>query len=374
MKASYGLPIFLVSISIPLSAQQPSPSTTPSTTGAPSQTATQSSGSRNHQITLDVVVTNKPGKPQTDLQQQDFTLLDNKAPQKILSFDAVNAATAKVDPPVEVILVIDTVNTSFDAVSNERLLIEKFLRQNGGKLANPTSIVVFSNSGLKSEEASTLDGNAISANLEANEGIGLRSTRASAGASGASERYVLSIGNLNSLITANARKPGRKMVIWFSPGWPLLAGAEVNMTPQQKQNLFGSVVATSDALRRGRITLYNVDPGGSGGGFGSPAGANGPSDKFAYQSFVKGVPSAKSASPPNLSLQVLATQTGGRVLVNGNDIASQIQSCVDDASAFYVLSFESAASDQRDQYHSLELKVNKPGLTARTTTGYYSQP
>ncbi len=89
---------------------------------------------------------------------------------------------------------------------------------------------------------------------------------------------------------------------------------------------------------------------------------------------MKGVPSAKSVSPPDLSLQVLATQTGGRVLVNGNDIANQLQSCVDDASAFYVLSFQGATAEQPDQYHAIELKIDKPGLTARTRTGYYAQP
>jgi VWFA-related protein len=374
MKVFHGLCILLVNISIPLFGQQPSPSMASPTPSTSSQATPRSSEGTNREIILDVVVANKSGKPQTGLLQQDFTVLDNKAPQKILSFDAVNEPAAKADPPVEVILVIDTVNASFDAVSNERLQIQKFLRQNGGKLAYPTSIVVFSNSGLKSEEAPTLDGNAISANLEANEGIGLRSTHASAGASGASERFVLSVGNLNSLITANARKPGRKMVIWFTPGWPLLVGAEVNMSPQNKQGLFASVVATSYALRVGRITLYDIDPGGSSGGFGAPGSANGPSDKFAYQSFVKGVPSAKSVSPPDLSLQVLATQTGGRVLVNGNDIANQLQSCVDDASAFYVLSFQGATAEQPDQYHAIELKIDKPGLTARTRTGYYAQP
>jgi VWFA-related protein len=374
MKASHGLSVFLVTVSIPLFAQQPSSSAQPSTLVPSAASAPQNSGGKKHLITLDVVVTNKSSKPQTGLQQEDFTLLDNKAPQKILSFNAVNESAAKADPPVEIILVIDTVNASFDAVSNERLLIQKFLRQNGGKLSQPTSIVVFSNSGLKSEEAPTLDGNIISANLETNEGIGLRSTHASAGASGASERFVLSLGNLNSLITAQARVPGRKMLIWLSPGWPLLVGSEVSMTPKNKQDLFASVVATSNALRRSRITLYAIDPGGSGGGFGTPGSANGASDKFAYQSFVKGVVGAKNVSPPNLSLQVLATQSGGRVLVNGNDIVSQLQTCVDDASAFYVLSFEGATSEQPDQYHSLELKVNKSGLAARTNTGYYAQP
>ena len=27
-----------------------------------------------------------------------------------------------------------------------------------------------------------------------------------------------------------------------------------------------------------------------------------------------------------------------------------------------------------DEYHTLEVKVDKPGLTARTRTGYYAQP
>src|SRR5580693_3353922 len=78
----------------------------------------------NRQITLDVVVTDKSGKPVPGLQQQDFTLLDNKQPQKILSFQA---AAEKTDPPVEVILLVDEVNTNFTSVSFERAQVEKFL-------------------------------------------------------------------------------------------------------------------------------------------------------------------------------------------------------------------------------------------------------
>lgn len=42
-------------------------------------------------IYLDVVVTPKSGPPVTGLQQQDFTILDNKAPRPIISFRAVSA-------------------------------------------------------------------------------------------------------------------------------------------------------------------------------------------------------------------------------------------------------------------------------------------
>src|SRR5271157_4295723 len=61
-------------------------------------------------IQLDVVVTDKSGKPVTGLGAEDFTLLDNGQPEKILTFHAWDGVTAKPDPPVEIILVIDKVN------------------------------------------------------------------------------------------------------------------------------------------------------------------------------------------------------------------------------------------------------------------------
>src|SRR5277367_6817595 len=64
-------------------------------------------------IALDVVVTDNSGNPVSGLQQQDFTILDNKQPSNILSFEAVQGDAA----PVEVILLIDGINTSFTHVS-----------------------------------------------------------------------------------------------------------------------------------------------------------------------------------------------------------------------------------------------------------------
>jgi hypothetical protein len=78
--------------------------------------------------------------------------------------------------------------------------------------------------------------------------------------------------------------------------------------------------------------------------------------------------------PPNLSLQVLVTRSGGRVLTTGNDIISQIDDCTSDTKAFYVLSFEGIPTERPNEYHALELKVDKPGLTVHTSAGYYAQP
>lgn len=80
-------------------------------------------------ITLDAVVSDKSGKAVPGLQRQDFTLLDNKQPQQILSFEAVQGGGAAAEPPIEVILLVDEVNTAFANVSYERQQIEKFVRE-----------------------------------------------------------------------------------------------------------------------------------------------------------------------------------------------------------------------------------------------------
>ena len=76
----------------------------------------------------------------------------------------------------------------------------------------------------------------------------------------------------------------------------------------------------------------------------------------------------------NLALQVLAAQSGGRVLNSNNDVAGEIAACVADANAFYVLSFNGLPGDGPNDYHALEIKIDKPGLKARTRSGYYAQP
>ncbi|MGA2715094.1 MAG: VWA domain-containing protein [Bryobacteraceae bacterium] len=319
-------------------------------------------GDTDRRITLDVVVTNKSGAPVAGMAQQDFVVLDNKHPQKILDFRAINGNTA--DPPIQIILLIDRVNTSTQNAAYERLQTEKFLRQNGGHLAYPVSMVFLSDSGTQTQDASQ-DGNALAAALEQSES-GLRTIRRSQGIYGVVDRIRLSLGALSSLAASEANTPGRKMLIWISPGWPPLAGPSLQLTDKQRQGIFNQIVATSTALWRAHITLYSIDPLGiaDAGGFGTGY----------YQEFTKGVNTDKQAQAGNLTLQVLAYQSGGRVLNLGNDIAGEIATCIADANAFYVLSFDSPPADNPNGYHGLEVKIGKPGFKALTRTVYYAQP
>lgn len=322
-------------------------------------------GAANHQITLDVVVADKSGLAIPGLQQQDFALLDNKEPQKIISFRAVEGVTATADPPVEVILLVDQVNTSFTSVAMERQEIGKFLRQNGGELVRPVSIVFFSDSGTTFGNISSRDGKALLADLNQNNNS-LRIVGRAQGVYGAIDRLQLSLDTLRQLADYEATRPGRKLVVWISPGWPLLSSPNVELNSKGRQDLFNSVVALSDGLRKARITLYNVDPLGT-------ADAAGVRTSY-YKEFLKGVRTARQLQAGNLALQVLADQSGGRVLNSSNDVAGEIATCIADANAFYVLSFEGVAGDGPNEYHALEIRIDKPGLVARTRSGYYAQP
>jgi VWFA-related protein len=86
------------------------------------------------------------------------------------------------------------------------------------------------------------------------------------------------------------------------------------------------------------------------------------------------VTSYQKAQNGNLALQVFAAQSGGRVLNSGNDLVKEITSCLEDTKAFYTLSFESPPADRPHEYHQLDVRVDKPGLKARTRTGYYAEP
>jgi VWFA-related protein len=311
-------------------------------------------------IYLDVVVTPESGPPVSGLQQQDFTLIDNKTPRPPASFQALGGS----DAPIEVILLVDAVNIGYNQVSFARDEIDKFLSANRGHLAYPTALAIFTETGTQIQEQFSTDGKALSAALQQYT-VGLRSVGRSAGFYGASERFGLSLKTMHELAVREAARPGRKFILWVSPGWPVLSGPGVLLDSNQQQQLFSDIVSLWHLFEQGRITLYSIDPLGTAD-FGGRA--------LYWQAFTKGVSKPSQVAIGNLALEVIATQSGGLALNSSNDVASLLQKCIADASAYYELSFDPPLSDQPHEYHHLEVKVAKPGVTARTRQSYYSQP
>ena len=316
--------------------------------------------SSSQQIHLDVVVDSKTGQPVNYLGQQDFTVLDNKSPRPITSFKVVTAT----QEPVTVILFIDAVNTPYDLLGSVRNATESFLKKNEGALANPTSIAVLTDDGVQFPKAFSANGMALSDDLEHRQ-IGLRQITNTSQFS-AGERFLISVRALHQLTLFAARLPGRKVILWISPGFPLVSGPNYSpLTFDAEEAILGDVIYFSGELRQDRITLYNVNPVGTG--------QSTFSENY-YQTFVKGVTGPRDAQLADLSVQVLSAQTGGLALVSDNDIAKMIQRCIADANSWYEITFDPPPTGKPNEYHHIEVRLDQPGLVARTRTGYYANP
>ncbi|MFZ3332303.1 MAG: hypothetical protein WA197_16835, partial [Candidatus Acidiferrales bacterium] len=67
-------------------------------------------------------------------------------------------------------------------------------------------------------------------------------------------------------------------------------------------------------------------------------------------------------------------QSGGEVFDFNNDMSAQLQKCISDSAPYYEISFVPQPAERANEYHQIEIKIAKGGLTARTRQGYYAQP
>ena len=322
--------------------------------------AQQPAGSSARTITFNVAVTTGDGHAVHGLKAQNFKLLDNKAEQAITSVKEVSMG----QQPLHAILVIDAVNVPYTRVAYERDQLDKYLKASGGTLAQPTTIAILMDKGAQISKGFTTDGTALRAAFDQAE-IGLRSIRRDTGIWGADERVQISLNALQQLIAYSGTLPGRKAVVWISPGWPLLSGARINLDDKQQKRIFADVVSYSRQMQAANVTLYDVNP-------------LGPEENLDradyYQSFLKGVSKPSDTELADLSLQVLAAQSGGIVSTSDSDVAGNLAKDLVDASSWYEITEKAVPAERPDEYHHVQVSVDQPGMKVRTRDGYYAQP
>ena len=335
----------------------------------------------NAQIRLDVVV-DSAGQAVTGLQQQNFTVMDGKASQTITSFAAVNGRAAVI----QMIVVIDAVNADYQNVLFQRQQLDKFLRSEGGNLAYPMAIALLADDGLHAINGKFLnDGNALSAALN-NDQVGFRSIRRSGGYYGAAERFQICLTAMHRLVGSVSRHAGRKVIVWLSPGWPLLSGPNTELDEKEEKQVFRNIVSLSNEMLHEQITVYSIDPLGANGtasveNLGSdmlvdrnPVGQTTPYGDWAYGQFLKPVSKLSQATYGDLGLPVLVIHSGGVAFSSTNGIAERLRQCIADTVPYYELTFTPPTGSTPDEYHPLQVKVAGSGMSVRTSQGYYAEP
>ena len=208
---------------------------------------------------------------------------------------------SRPDPPVEVILVMDTLNLPFQQVAFVRGEIGEFLRQNGGKLKQPLTLVLLTDAGIRFQPRPSTDGNAIASVVDGIKGS-VSTINPAMGGEGYVERFQRSAKAMDNIAQNEARKPGRKLLIWVGPGWPMLNRPADGYSEKEQRRNFDNIVELSTALRRSahygvqRCAGHRVQL----------------RTHFFTRTFLNAVKTYRDADFGNLALKVLVTQTGGK--------------------------------------------------------------
>ena len=334
----------------------------------------------------------------------DLRMTDNGAavaPERVQVVAAGDGGTES-----QIVLVIDAVNSTPEEVTRSEAAVEECLKSARGGLSRPTSVIVLSDAvaehGLPTPNTETaalhqrqLFAHRIPATTDASSLIealrryklGLhRILEAQAGA-GQAERVRLSLEAMSFVANAERAEPGAKVVVWMSPGWPFLARAEASSS----QQIFDSIVYFSDLLRSARMMVFAVDPRGV-----TPRDSSAQMENFLltsrpganrtngraqtvpvevtddyYRNFLGGVRTVADANPNDLTLQVLAYQSGGLVLEHNNDLRAQIAMCVADANRLVSVRYVPDSAAGAGTYHAIEVKAAGGSRALRTRSGFY---
>jgi VWFA-related protein len=366
-------------------------------------------------VQVDAVVTDSRGNPVTDLKIEDFEVLQDGKPQTITNFEFVDIRSAIIrrtilqppgapgqrgrggvapPPPTRVLrpqqirrtiaLVVDDLGLSFDSVTRVRDSIRKWVEvemQPGDLVA-----VIRTSAGMGSLQQFTGDKRVLNAAIDR--------IRFHVGRVGASSfaplqalapagtpdtavfdqelavRYTSgSMGAIQYVVQGLRDVPGRKSLILFSESMRLMFPDGRNSEVEERLRRL------SDAANRSSVVIYGVDPRGvvyTGLTAEDNVGGRTP-QQIAQISSNRTTQLLFSRE----GMETLAERTGGLFNANNNDITAMLRQAADDGNGYYLLGYQPEATTFRDgagQFHSIRVRVKRPGLTVRSRTGFFGTP
>lgn len=152
------------------------------------------------------------------------------------------------------------------------------------------------------------------------------------------------VQGLLSMVLGLRRIEGRKTAVFFSEG---LAGGPL------LQALVGQA-------NRNNVAFYTVDARGL-----RPAAAL-PGDDPSQP------PALEAGSAP--ALEALAAATGGVAAAGTNDLRAPLRQAVEDAAAYYLLSYSPRNTHWDGRFRRIEIRVKRPGVQVQARSGYFALP
>jgi VWFA-related protein len=380
-------------------------------------------------INVEVFVTDKKGNPITGFEKEDFELLEDGRPVTITNFYAVESgrpATPVETSPLEiqrpgslellpipedqrlhVVVYVDNFNIRplnrnrvFSQLReflvtqlepSDRVMLVSYDRSLHIRhpFTNEASRIAATLHELEKDTGHALqrdnERKRIRSFIEKADQIGEAAARVRQYAASLDNDLRFTLDALRDMVKSLSGLPGRKALLYVSDGLPMIPGHELFWAVERRfddisvlaesryydaSGKFGELAAEANA---DRVTFYTVDASGLQAYTSGQAETGRTSGTDTLNLFVDQVASDNLQA----SIQYLAERTGGRAIVNANDISAGLDRVADDLGTYYSLGFVSAHQGD-GRYHTIEVRLKEKdkakGHIVRHREGYRDKP
>jgi len=366
-------------------------------------------------VQVDAVVTDRNGKPVTDLRPDEVQILEDERPQKITHFSFVTSEspgvpqtvapaaprdkTAPPLPPVKlhpedvrrtIALVVDDLGLSFESTYYVRRALKKFVDQQ----MQPGDLVAIirTSGGIGALQQFTADKRQLYAAIErvkwyasGRSGVGVfapieDSSGNSEEARAANEDFnqfredVFAVGTLGAVryvVRGMGELPGRKSILLISDGFRIYSRDD----PNRNYRALLALRRLIDQANRATVIIYTMNAAGLQTL--ALTAADSTSGLTSNQVEQQLSNRRNAAFESQEGLDYLARETGGVAIRNNNDLSGGIRRVIEDQKSYYLIGYrpDEATFDTKTgwrTFHKLSLKVLRPGkFSVRMRNGFY---
>lgn len=324
-------------------------------------------------VVLDTVVTDRSGKPVTNLTKDDFTVYENGVLQTVRDFSAPGERPAIPAGPAKdhnghddwgasplTMIVVDEMDTPFSEMAYARECVGKYLKSQPEELAEPALLLWLNDGGLHPLTGFTRDRDvllhALAKQPASLPGKLMRGAVA--------EQVAASFAALQQAALFSRGEAGPKQIIWVGRSFPSID--PVNLDDYERTLLTKAIRTTMDQLLASRVTLSVIDP--------TVTGSARDDDTAQEVDTLQPAPgdSVKDPFAGNFNMNLFVSETGGKYFRGYNDLDRQIGESERRGNTYYTLTYVPNPPIQDGSYRRIDIRLHEPDLIAQARKGYYA--
>jgi len=318
--------------------------------------------------TVDTTVTDAAGNPVQGLKQSDFTLFEDGKPQPIHNFEEVIEVGVPPLPPLPPnvytnlqpeaassavnILLLDFANeapvdSTMAGEVHVALRMQHYVKDAAehalDQMPPGTRVMVLSMTNhLRILQSFTSDKEILKAAIDAApydlDGNGDK------GCVQSDERNRMVLESFGQIAADVFPIKGRKNLIWFTVGIRQIT--DPNERPPCLPDYTTALIHAYGLLNASQVAVYPIDAHG-------------------VESYVR-------QSGALLSMDAVAEATGGMAYYNTNNMAASVLKALDNGANYYSMAYIPPNTKYDGKYHTIEVKVDRPGVNLVYRKGYYA--